>query len=319
MKWVLKAVVQKVISWLPNSQKVNFWFQKNITKGVVLSDDHFRDKLTHAIDHIDFYHEHCGVKSYRALELGSGWYPVVPIALFLNGVRDTVSIDISPLMNREAVITCINKYLEWQAKGQLGKLEDMIDPERWNQLKSLQAFDGSFDALCRKLRLKLLVTDARNTGLPADSFDLICSNNTYEHIYPDILVDIMKEFQRVLRPGGVSSHFIDMSDHFAHLDSSISIYNFLRYSSETWSMIDNSVQPQNRLRKRDYLEMYEKLGISLVDEKDRPGDPKVVVEEKLHPDFAEHYNAEELAVSHTHLVSSKNAGAEVLKENMVHS
>ena len=45
-----------------------------------------------------------------------------------------------------------------------------------------------------------------------------------------------------------------------------------------------------------------------------PGDPQGGSStEKLHPDFAEHYNAEELAVSHTHLVSSKNAGAEVLK------
>lgn len=318
MKWVLKAIVQKIISWLPNSQKVNFWFQKNITRGVVLSDDHFRDKLTHAIDHLRYYHEHCAVKPYRALELGSGWYPVVPIALFLNGVRETVSIDISPLMNREAILICINKYLEWQQKGQLGKLEDMIEEDRWNQLESLKDFDGDFEDLCRKLRLKLLVTDARDTGLEDDSFDLVCSNNTYEHIYPEILKDIIKEFQRLLKPGGVSSHFIDMSDHFAHLDGSISIYNFLRYSPQAWSFIDNSVQPQNRLRKVDYLRMYEELDISLLDEKDRPGDIQALRQEKLHPDYLDNYSAEELAISHTHLVSSKNAVVEVLDENMVH-
>lgn len=317
MKWALKAVVQKIISWLPNSQKVNFWFQKNITKGVVLTDDHFRDKLTHAIDHLHFYHEHSAQKPFRALELGSGWYPVVPIALFLNGVRETVSIDISPLMNREAILICINKYLEWQEKGQLGKLEDMIDEERWNQLEALKDFNGSLEDLCRKLRLKLLVADARNTGLENDSFDLVCSNNTYEHIYPEILKDIMKEFQRVLKPGGVSSHFIDMSDHFAHLDTSISIYHFLRYSPGAWSIIDNSVQPQNRLRKKDYLKMYEDLDISLLDEKDRPGDIKALKMEQLHPDYSDNYSTEELAISHTHLVSSKNASVNVVKKNMV--
>ena len=187
-------MVQKLISWLPNSQKVNFWFQKNVTKGVLLSDDHFQNKLTHAIDHVTYYHKHCSVKPYRALELGSGWYPVIPIALFLNGVRDTVSIDISPLMNREAIITCISKYIEWRDKNLLGKLEDHIEPDRWQQMEALKDFKGSFEDLCRKLRLKLMVTDARATGLPDNTFDLVCSNNTYEHIYPEILKDIMNEF-----------------------------------------------------------------------------------------------------------------------------
>lgn len=318
MKWVLKAIVQKLISGLPNSQKINFWFQKNITKGVVLSDQHFADKLAHATDHVKFYQKHCGTKAYRTLELGSGWYPVVPVALFLHGVRETVSIDISPLMNREAILTCIDKFVTWHADNRLGELEDFIDEDRWQQLTALKDFDGSFEDLSRKLRLRLMVTDARNTGLPDDYFDLVCSNNTYEHIYGEMLHDIMKEFQRVLKPGGVSSHFIDMSDHFAHLDPSISIYNFLRYSKGGWSVIDNRVQPQNRLRKKDYLEMYEGLGVSLLEEIDRPGDRKVLLREKLHPDFGDNYTAEELAVSHTHLVSSKHSAAKQKVENLSH-
>ena len=313
----MKAVVQKAISWLPNSQGVNYWFQKNITRGVILSDQHFGDKLTHATDHLDYYHEHCDLKPFQALELGSGWYPVVPIALFLNGASNIVSIDINPLMNKQGVLECIEKYLQWHEENRLGKLGDMIVDERWEQLEELKGFQGSFEELCGKLRLKLLVTDARDTGLKADSFDLICSNNTFEHIYPAVLEDILKEFQRLLKPGGVSSHFIDMSDHFAHLDGSISIYNFLRYSAAAWSRIDNSVQPQNRMRKRDYLDMYKKLGIVLVDEKDRPGDVSALEQERLHPDYSENYSPEELAISHTHLVSSAAAEAELNIKNLV--
>ncbi len=319
MKWILKAVVQKVISWLPNSQKVNFWFQKNITKGVVLSDQHFQDKLTHAIDHLKYYREHCDKKAFHALELGSGWYPVVPIALFLNGVEETVSIDISPLMNRDAMLSCIQKYITWEKEGRLGKLEDYVDAKRWQELVELEGTEYTLDELCERLRLKLLVCDARSTGLADDSFDLVCSNNTYEHIYPNILKDIMKELQRLLKPGGVSSHFIDMSDHFAHLDSSISIYNFLRYSSSMWSVIDNSVQPQNRLRKKDYLRMYDSLGITLLDEIDRQGDMESLLHEKLHTDFSENYSVDELAISHTHLVSSKTVRVSEPQENLVYN
>ena len=36
-KWHLKAIIQKTISFLPGSHKINYWFQKNITKGVLSS------------------------------------------------------------------------------------------------------------------------------------------------------------------------------------------------------------------------------------------------------------------------------------------
>lgn len=86
-KWILKAVVQKVISFLPFSHKINFWFQKHITKGVNLSDEHFKDKLTHCSDHIYFYRQHSDLQNKVVLEIGTGWYPVVPIGLFLCGPK----------------------------------------------------------------------------------------------------------------------------------------------------------------------------------------------------------------------------------------
>ena len=65
-------------------------------------------------------------------------------------------------------------------------------------------------------------------SLQKESVDFICSNNTFEHIPQEILRDILVEFKRVLHPNGLMSHFIDMSDHFAHFDSRITIYNFLQ-------------------------------------------------------------------------------------------
>ena len=59
---------------------------------------------------------------------------------------------------------------------------------------------------------------------------------------------ISSKVQTDWKPDGLHSHFIDMSDHFAHMDSSISIYHFLRYSEAQWKRIDNSIQPQNRWR-----------------------------------------------------------------------
>ena len=155
----------------------------------------------------------------------------------------------------------------------------------------------------RLIRLESVVGDARNTDFADKQFDLICSNNTFEHIPKDILEPILVEFIRLLKPGGTMSHFIDMSDHFAHMDGSISIYNFLRFSKKQWDLIDNCIQPQNRMRLRDYQELYERLGIDIDSTAVRAGDVKAVMSEPLHADFLD-YSIEEIAISHALVVSS---------------
>lgn len=289
---------------MPNSQKLNYWFQKNITKGVALNDQYFGDKLGHAVDHIRFFKAHAKTEQFNALELGSGWYPVVPIALYLAGADHITSIDISPLMNEEGVKQTINRFVKDEQAGKLEALRPYIQADRLKMLQTIANKQLSFDETLSAIHLHLEIKDARQTGFEGNTFDLVCSNNTYEHIYSEILEPIIAEFQRIVKPGGVNSHFIDMSDHFAHLDQSISIYNFLRYSKRQWALIDNSVQPQNRLRLSDYKSLYKKAGISILQEETRPGDKEMLNKVSLHKRYST-YAPEDLAISHAHLVSGK--------------
>ena len=57
-KWRAKAIVQKGISFFPKKEKVNYLFQKYITKGVFLSDEYFTNKITHAIDHLKYFKQY---------------------------------------------------------------------------------------------------------------------------------------------------------------------------------------------------------------------------------------------------------------------
>ena len=50
--WILKALIQKTISFLPYNHSVNFLFQKYVTKGVRLTDELFEDKLIHCSNHL---------------------------------------------------------------------------------------------------------------------------------------------------------------------------------------------------------------------------------------------------------------------------
>src|SRR5438445_10474895 len=95
-KWILKAVTQKIISYLPYSNKINYLFQKHVTKGVFLTDEYFYDKLNHAREHITNYQKYSnGSIPKVCLEIGTGWYPIVPISLFLVGADKIYSVDIS--------------------------------------------------------------------------------------------------------------------------------------------------------------------------------------------------------------------------------
>jgi len=302
--WKIKAIVQKGISYLPQKEKINYWFQKRVTKGVELSDEHFRNKITHSKDHLHYFRKHSSkeLKNCNVLELGTGWYPIVPLAMYLSDVKEVTSIDLRDWVKRENIYKTIRKFQEWRHRGELDSFLEYINEEKWKSLDGIVHEQKELKESCEIIGLKRIIGDARKTDLESASIDLICSNNTFEHIPENILEDILKEFKRVLKPAGVMSHFIDMTDHFAHFDSSITIYNFLKYSDRKWKRIDNSIQPQNRMRFKDYKAMYEKQDIEISEEKTRPGNKEEVASVSLATKYKD-YTVDEIAISHGYIVT----------------
>ncbi|NUQ25585.1 MAG: class I SAM-dependent methyltransferase [Saprospiraceae bacterium] len=308
-KWVLKAIVQKIISYLPMGNKINYLFQKYITKGVYLTDEYFYDRLGHARDHLNAGHAHTHTHTHTdfpksCLELGTGWYPIVPIGFFLAGAEKIYSVDISFLTSKERITTTISRFVDAHQKG---VLSDYVKVQEGRLAILLECFDNieelSLEDILRKLKIEYLITDARKLPLPDNSIDLVNSNNTFEHIYPEILTPILKEFKRVVnKEHGVMSHFIDMSDHFAHFDHSINVYNFLQFTNRQWRWIDNSIQPQSRLRIDDYRHIYHQLGIPISEEKNRPGDVDALKTIKLDERFVTK-PLDVVAISHCQFIS----------------
>jgi hypothetical protein len=303
-KWKQKAIVQKTISYLPFSNKINYVFQKYVTRGVHLTDEYFYDRLGHARDHLLAYARYSGQPfPVTCLEIGTGWYPIVPIAFFLAGTGTTFSVDISFLTSKERIIITLNKFKACYEGGKLGAYVK-ADPARYQVIAQLLENQDklTLEDLLSRLHITYLLEDARRLSLPNDSIDLVNSNNTFEHIYPDILIPILGEFRRVVKKkGGVMSHFIDMSDHFAHFDKSISIYNFLQFSDKKWKWIDNSIQPQSRCRIYDYRKIYSDLGIPITEEHNREGNVEELKTISLDPKFSG--PLPETAISHCHFVS----------------
>lgn len=305
-KWHLKAIIQKTISFLPNGHKINHWFQKNITKGVYLGDEYFFDRLDHVKHHLGAFQQFCGsIQGKTTLELGTGWYPVIPFSFFLSGAANIHTVDISNLTNKEKLKDTVERFIDLINRDLLKEYIEPL-PERIAILQDIhQNFETlSFETILQKLHIHYTVMDARNLShIPNQSIDLVHSNNTFEHVYPDILKDILKEFKRIVAPNGLQSHFVDMSDHFAHFDTSINIYNFLQYSNKTWdNIIDNSIQPQNRWRYPQFVDLYKTLEIPLTHTEIREGNVDAVKSLKIHADFS-NFSTEELAISHCYLYS----------------
>jgi ubiquinone/menaquinone biosynthesis C-methylase UbiE len=310
-KWKQKALVQKTISYLPYSKEINFIFQKHVTKGVHLTDEYFYDRLGHARDHLRSY-QRCTARPVHqsSLEIGTGWYPIVPVGFFLAGAEKIYSVDIHFLTSKERVLNTLHKFIECFNSKQLINYLDYL-PEKIAIVKEIiKDYDNlSLDSMLGKLNIIYLIEDARKLSLPDNSIDLINSNNTFEHIYPEILIPILKDFKRVVKKDhGIMSHFIDMSDHFAHFDKSITIYNFLQFTDRQWKWIDNSIQPQSRLRIYDYHRIFCDLEIPVTSKLCREGEPEALKSIRLAEKYLQH-PPEETAISHCHIVSEiKNMG-----------
>jgi len=311
-KWHLKAAVQKCISVMPGSRRLNLFFQKNVTGGVLLDDVHFAYKIGHAADHLEaafsfFSDERIHDRNFHVLELGTGWYPVIPIAMRLAGVPQITTTDLSPHLNVKGFRDASRKIMEWYESGKLSSLFELKDQGALNIVRRLAEYNfetrgGGVEDLLREFHIQYIVGDARGVSVPDGYYDLIVSNNTFEHIYPDILKDILIEFKRIVKKDGMMSHFIDMSDHFAHFDRSISIYNFLKFSDSTWRLIDNNLQPQNRLRLRQYEDIYNELSIPNQRWKLQPGEPELVESMRLAHPFSS-FTSKENAISHGYLLT----------------
>jgi SAM-dependent methyltransferase len=246
--WRGKALLQQVFSRVPAGERMNLLLQRYVTRSLPISDEKLRSMVDHARQHLAAV----GPRLSRPLgdatfyEFGAGWELSLALALHTLGVGKQVLVDIRPLGRADL----INDVIE-----RLGL------PLKIKNVGELSSYGIEYRAPC----------DARGTGLPDDSIDVITSTNTMEHIPPDDLDGILLECARILRPDGVASFLVDYQDHWSYFDSSLSPYHFLRYSEREWRRWNPSLHYQNRLRHRDYVGKIERAGFEILEIKTRGG------------------------------------------------
>jgi len=305
-KWLIKAVVQGAMSRLPGGQSLNCLCQK-VFKRWNLPPNRFEQKLIQCRGHLDSARADCDrpAAAFTVLDLGTGCYPVVPVGMYLCGASVVWTIDIVPLLNRPRLKQVIDFFVRYHREKRLVGFLPSVQPERIDELEKIaQSIDSAATAaeVLKQININASVGDVRNMNLAEKSIDFFISNCVLEHIPPEILVEILRKFRKVAAPGAVMSHSVDLSDHYADFDRSITVYNFLKYSERAWRWFNNPLHYQNRLRPADYRDIHKKSGFRIVAEHTSPGYPDVLDQVKLAPEFRR-YSRDDLLVTRARFVA----------------
>ncbi|MBI4799005.1 MAG: class I SAM-dependent methyltransferase [Desulfarculus sp.] len=259
MKWLAKAALQKLLSALPAGEKLNYHLQRRLTKTLPRDRRAMLDRFRTALGNHQAArrHDSSHAAPATAYEFGAGWELGVALCLYMLGVERQVVVDLRPLLNLELLNDAMPK---------LRDLAALIEPPGAGRLRPLpqEPILGRADLQERLGITYLAPRDARATGLPAGSFDLISSSQVLEHIPQADLVPILAECRRLLSPRGVLCLEVDMHDHFHYFEPGIGPYNFLRFSPGAWRLINSGLHYQNRLRLPDYLHAVERAGLVVV-------------------------------------------------------
>ena len=176
------------------------------------------------------------LKNKHVIELGSGWLPILPYLLkYLSNASRVDTYD-------------INKHYK---VSEIVKL-NVLFSKKYGVPKS--TFDGAFQ-LPKDIRY-FSYTDICNGNFI--NADLVVSRFVLEHVPPESIIKIHETFREKLKSGSYIVHLISPNDHRAYSDSSLSLYDFLKYSNEEWDSIQTKFDYHNRLRLPQYLQLFDK-------------------------------------------------------------
>ena len=305
--WMLRAAVQGGLSLLPKSRFWNYAVQKYVIKTLQQDIGTFHEKLVYSRRHVENYNSASSEPwpPSTALEIGTGWHPAVPIALYLCGVPEIWTIDKVGLAHSASVREVIGHFLEYEEKDKLSEMLPWVMDDRPAVLRDIlkSGTRSSSDEMLNRMGIHALVCDARRVPLPDSSIKLFVSNLTLEHIPEDILRSIFVEFRRLASPRPIMSHYIDMRDHYAGFDSSITPFNFLKYSGRVWRLCNNKLLHQNRLRVSDFRRIHADAGFKILSEHNNKGSEKDLDGIRLAEEFRD-LSREELIVVDSWMVST---------------
>ncbi|WP_437227744.1 methyltransferase domain-containing protein [Planctomicrobium sp. SH661] len=315
MSWKLKAHTLGILSRMPAGRSLYHFLQKCAGTNRL----NVRRDLNRAFELVDLVHQAGDtIEGATCLEVGTGWRPFVPFVLALGGAKRVITVDVNPWLT-PAYASETWKSLELFLP-EIAANCRLPEHEVWDRFRKVPRNAKTLKAIFDPLNIEYIYPgDARATGLPDNSVDIVLSSNVLEHIPRDIQLDIHRESLRILRAGGLTVHRFNPQDHYATVDSQITHANFLQFSSEEWHWLGGSgLAYHNRLRSRDYRELFDEAGLNIEICRERVDPRSLEAIQKgtlaVHPEF-QRYTAEELAADYMWTVCRKPVQVSVERQS----
>lgn len=268
MNWRVKGIVQKALSAVPCGVRANDLLQRRLG-GLRDFDRHVAAKVG---DWTALVGELAGLgvgpRGLRLVEVGTGWFPTLPVCFALAGATGCDTYDLRPHLCPRLtarLLAALQRHLPTIAAA--ARLPSGEVEQAYHDL----ARPASLAELLARARVRYHApADAARTGLPDGGTDVVFSNSVLEHVPAAAIGDVLGEAARVLRPGGVTIHSVNCGDHYAYFDRRITPINYLAYSGAQWRRWNNDLQYQNRLRPVDFTTMAERAGLTVALNRYRP-------------------------------------------------
>jgi SAM-dependent methyltransferase len=261
MNWKLKAFAQCAISAMPRSTEINYKFQRYVTRNLPPSVATMQHSLNTILSDFSVMKKHLPIPVARAMcfEFGAGATLLGPLTFYCLGVEHQSLVDLHRLLRPELVNVAI-RFLQDEQRPVFERIPSVLVPDDKKGQRLIDWFARTYgihyNAPC----------DARRTHFDPGTFDVVTSKAVFEHVPKADIEAILAECHRVLTADGVASFRTDYQDHYSYCDERVSIYNFLRYSDAEWQKYSPSLNYTNRLRHRDYLEIFRAAEFTVLDD-----------------------------------------------------
>lgn len=264
MHWRIKGLIQKTLGVMPGGEALHYHLQRRFGG---LQD--FHRELSIKVEDWQIMVRHLRdarvvIADSHFFEIGTGWYPTFPFALYLAGARRITTCDLNRHLQNDLVRAAVKE---------LGGFLKVIAEDGGCELAEVQArhqrlasaIDVGADlseATGGKIQYSA-PADATTTALADGEVDVVFSNSVLEHVPPEAIAAMYRESMRILSPGGIMFHSVNCGDHYSYVDSNIHQLNYLQYSDRAWKLWNNAFLYQNRMRAHEFVEGAAAAGFSI--------------------------------------------------------
>jgi SAM-dependent methyltransferase len=265
MHWKLKGLLQKTLGVLPAGETLHYRLQRHLGGmrnprreiGLKIDDWEGMVKQLHGVG--------ARIPGARLMEIGSGWYPALPLACHLVGAARVHTVDLNRLLKPDLMRLCIAMLGE-----QLPRLANTCEVDlgeveaRYARLRDAASRSDDPGTISDGVIDYRAPADAAASGLHDGSIDIVFSNSVLEHVPPDAIARIHRATRNLVRPGGWIFHSVNCGDHYAYADRSIHQLNYLQFSDAQWAFWNNRFLYQNRLRAHQLVDGARDAGFDIV-------------------------------------------------------